>query len=182
MKWFWAILAPVAWPRAQPLGQSISLKFSMETRLESEYFEPLINFLTLLVQKLWSKINKSINYLINYSKIFTNLDHNFWTRSLSRSSKVSKDLDCSLESNKNFSEILKWPQNYFTYDVSHKKSTPPNQKIFLVQTTRLAASFGPLHSSLPLSAPELSARKALCNPVVLVWTAWFRPASKVLTI
>ena len=24
----------------------------------------------------------------------------------------------------------KWPQNYFTYDVSHKKSATPNQKIF----------------------------------------------------
>jgi len=30
------ILAHVAWPRAQPLGQSVSLKFSLETRLESE--------------------------------------------------------------------------------------------------------------------------------------------------
>jgi len=29
-------------------------------------------------------------------KIFINLDHNFWTRNPSRSSKVSKDLDCSL--------------------------------------------------------------------------------------
>jgi len=42
----------VAWPRAQPLGQSISLKFSLETRLESESFEPLIDFLAFLVQKL----------------------------------------------------------------------------------------------------------------------------------
>jgi len=55
------ILAHVAWPRAQPLGQSVSLKFSLETRLESESFEPLIDFLTFLVQKLWSKINKLIN-------------------------------------------------------------------------------------------------------------------------
>jgi len=52
------ILAHVAWPRAQPLGQSVSLKFSLETRLESMSFEPLINFLAFLVQKLWSKINK----------------------------------------------------------------------------------------------------------------------------
>jgi len=59
-------LAHVAWPRAQPLGQSVLLKFSLETRLES--FEPLIDFLALLVQKLWSKINKLINYLI--SQIF----------------------------------------------------------------------------------------------------------------
>jgi len=35
-----------------------------------------------------------------------NLDHNFWTWNPSRSSKVSKYLDCSLVSNKNFSEIL----------------------------------------------------------------------------
>ena len=40
----------------------------METRLESESFEPLIDFLAFLVQKLWSKINKLINYLI--SQIF----------------------------------------------------------------------------------------------------------------
>jgi len=32
-------VAHVAWPRAQPLGQSILLKFSLETRLESESFE-----------------------------------------------------------------------------------------------------------------------------------------------
>jgi len=55
-KWssFGVILAHVAWPRAQPLGQSVSLKFSLETRLESESFEPLIDFLVFLVQKLWS--------------------------------------------------------------------------------------------------------------------------------
>ena len=29
----------VAWPQAQPLRQSVSLKFSSETRLESESFE-----------------------------------------------------------------------------------------------------------------------------------------------
>ena len=34
------------------LGQSILLKFSLETRLESESFEPLIDFLAFLVQKL----------------------------------------------------------------------------------------------------------------------------------
>jgi len=50
---FGVILAHVAWPRAQPLSQSVSLKFSLETRLESESFEPLIDFLAFLVQKLW---------------------------------------------------------------------------------------------------------------------------------
>ena len=105
-KWssFWVILAHVTWPRAQPLGQSILLKFSLETRLESESFETLIDFLAFLVQKLWSKINKLINYLISH--VFTTFDHNFWTRNPSRSSKVSKESDCSLVSNKIFSEIL----------------------------------------------------------------------------
>jgi len=50
----------------------------------------------------------------------------------------------------------KWPQNYFTYDVTHKKSAPPNQKIFFrVQSTRLADLFEPLNSSLAQSAEEL---------------------------
>jgi len=49
---FEPILAHVAWPRAQLLGQSTLLKISLETRLESEFFEPLIDFLTFLVQKL----------------------------------------------------------------------------------------------------------------------------------
>jgi len=61
-------MAHVAWPKAQQLGQSVSLKFSLETRLESDSFKPLIDFLAFLVQKLWSKINKLINYPI--SQIF----------------------------------------------------------------------------------------------------------------
>ena len=66
-KWssFRVILAHVARPGAQPLGQGVLLKISVESRLESESFEPLIDFLAFLVQKLWSKINKLINYLIN---------------------------------------------------------------------------------------------------------------------
>jgi len=106
-KWssFGVILAHVAWSRAQPLGQSVSLQFSLETRLESESFEPLIDFLAFLGQKLWSKTNKLINYLISQI-FFTNLHHNFWTRNPSRSSKVSKDSDCSLVSGKNISKIL----------------------------------------------------------------------------
>ena len=67
-KWssFWVILAHVSWPRAQLVGQSVSLKISLETGLESESFEPLIDFLAFLVQKLWSKINKLTNYLIHW--------------------------------------------------------------------------------------------------------------------
>ena len=64
-KWssFRVILAHVAQPGAQLLGQSVSLKLSLESRLESESFEPFIDFLAFLIQKLWSKINKLINYL-----------------------------------------------------------------------------------------------------------------------
>ena len=46
---FWHMLPGLG---AQPLGQSVSLKFSLETRLESKSFKPLIDFLAFLVQKL----------------------------------------------------------------------------------------------------------------------------------
>jgi len=49
---FWLMLAHVAWPRAQPLGQSVLLKFSLVIMAESESFEPLIDFLAFLAQKL----------------------------------------------------------------------------------------------------------------------------------
>jgi len=50
-------LAGHMWPAGHGLSttaldQSILLKFSLETRLESESFQPLIDFLALLVQKL----------------------------------------------------------------------------------------------------------------------------------
>ena len=48
----WVILAHVTWPRTQLLSQSISLKFSLEIRLEFESFEPLMDLLAFLVQKL----------------------------------------------------------------------------------------------------------------------------------
>jgi len=47
-------------------------------------------------------------------------------------------------------------QNYFTYDVIHKNSATPNQKIlFRVQTRRLVHPFEPLNNSLAQSAEEL---------------------------
>ena len=51
-------LATLAHVRAQPLGQSILLKFSLETRLESKCFEPLIDFLAFLVRllSLWTAL------------------------------------------------------------------------------------------------------------------------------
>ena len=104
-KWgsFLAILAHVTWPRGQPLEGSILLKFSLETRLESEFFEPLIDFLAFLVQRLWPEINKIFDYLI--SRLLF-LGHNFWTQNPRKSSEVSKESDLSLVSNKNLSEIL----------------------------------------------------------------------------
>jgi len=55
--------------------------------------------------------------------------------------QVSKDSDFSLASSKNFSEILphngwhpgpgKVAKKSSTYDVTHKKTAPPKQKIFL---------------------------------------------------
>ena len=52
--------------------------------------------------------------------------------------------------------------------VTHKKSALPNpKKFFQVPTRRLAVSFEPLKNSLPLTAPQLRAPKAMCNPVVL---------------
>ena len=38
--------------------------------------------------------------------MFITLDHNSWTPNHSKSSKISKNSDCSLLSNKSFSEIL----------------------------------------------------------------------------
>ena len=61
---FLTISAHVAWPRDQLLDGSILLKFEWETRLESESFDPLIDFLTFLIQKLGYKTNKLISYLI----------------------------------------------------------------------------------------------------------------------
>jgi len=98
-------------------------------------------------------------------------DHNFWTRNPSRLSKVSKDSDCSLVPNKNFSEILtsnslgpgsdevgQGGLKVFHLWCHSQKIHTPNQKSFLVRTWRLAKSFELLNSSLPLLALELSAQ------------------------
>jgi len=71
-KWsnFLDILAHVTWPRAQPADQSTSLKVSLETWLESESFEPLINFFVFVIQKLGFKI-KLINQIFLLLYIIT---------------------------------------------------------------------------------------------------------------
>ena len=45
-------------PGRQPLGGSISLKFLLETRLQSESFDTLDDLLGFRVQKLWCKLVK----------------------------------------------------------------------------------------------------------------------------
>ena len=100
---FWLMLLSLG-PNCE--AKVFCYKFSLETRLESESFEPLIDFPAFMVKKLF-KINKLINYLIiRLIKYLFTLDHNFSTPNCNRSSKVSKKSDCSLVSNKNFSEIL----------------------------------------------------------------------------
>jgi len=94
------------------------------------------------------------------------LDHNFRTRSASKSIKVSKDIDSSLVSNENFSTLLLpsvWAQvryqqpkmaknTYLTYDIT-KKTKP--KMFFSLQTLRLSEAFEGLNSSRAQSAEEL---------------------------
>ena len=78
-------------------------------------------------------------------------------------------------------KLAKVIQKPSTYDVTCKKPTPPNQKIFFrVQTTRLAESFELLTGSVVLTGPEKFPHKAMCDPAVFAWTAWINPGSKVL--
>jgi len=48
-------------PGRQPLDGSISLKFLLETRLQSESFDTLDDLLGFRVQKLWSKVIKTFD-------------------------------------------------------------------------------------------------------------------------
>jgi len=45
-------------PGRQPLGGSISLKFLLETRLQSEFFDTKDDLLGFQVQNLWSELVK----------------------------------------------------------------------------------------------------------------------------
>ena len=79
-----------------------------------------------------------------HAKLFI-LDHNFWTRNAKTSIKGLKDSNLSLVGNVNFSKTLwlsgwalgqatwtKWPKNYLTHGVTHKKSATHNQKFFYI--------------------------------------------------
>jgi len=85
--------------------------------------------------------------------------------------KGSKDLDSSLVSNENFSETL-YPSGWALDQATWAEMTPkllhlwcqsqkihtPNQKILLVQSTRLADPFEPLNRALAQLAEELGRR------------------------
>ena len=61
---------------------------------------------------------------------------------------------------------MKWAkaaQKYYTYDITHKKNGPQKpQKLFSLQTQRIAESFEGLNSTLAHSATELCLCKATC--------------------
>jgi len=66
-KWktFWPPWPTLPGPRPKPLDGSISLKFLLETRLQSESFDNLDDLLGFRVQKLWYKILKLLtSYLV----------------------------------------------------------------------------------------------------------------------
>jgi len=51
-------LGPLTWPGGQRLDCSISLKFLLETRLQSESFDTLDDLLGFRVEKLWPEVMK----------------------------------------------------------------------------------------------------------------------------
>ena len=66
-KWrtFWTPWPTLPGPGRPPLGGSISLKFLLETRLQSESFDTLDDLLGFQVQKLWCKLVKIFDLLAN---------------------------------------------------------------------------------------------------------------------
>jgi len=53
------------------------------------------------------------------------------------------------------------------------------QKVFPLQTIRLAEPFQHLNSFLVFTAPELGSHKATCEQAIFAQTAWINPALKV---
>jgi len=96
-----------------------------------------------------------------------------------------KKPDCSLESNKNFSETLSsnsWrpgpgevarvTKMSSTYDVTDKKRASPKQKkFFQVKTTSLATCFDALTRSVTRTGVEIFLRKPTCESAVVMHTA-----------
>jgi len=169
----WKTLRP-PWPSSpgpgfKALDGNISLKFLLETRLQSDFFDTLDDLLGFRVQKLWSKVNKYLTkWLIKKLINLFILDYNFWTRNARKSIKGSKDSDSSLVANENFREIL-WPSSWALGQViwanmapkllhlwrHSQKSATPKQKIFC----RL--DDWPIHLS-PWTARAQSAEELWC--------------------
>ena len=122
------------------------------------------------------------------------LDHNFWTRNFSRSSKVSKDSDFSLLSNKNFSEIL--PSSslgpgevgqgglrvFHSQRHSQEICNPQPKKFFFVanyKTCQVFWAFEQLSNTYSARVTLAHSRKATCDPAVFVRTTCINPAVKV---
>jgi len=107
------------------------------------------------------------------------MNSSIWTKSVTQQ---SSKMDCSLVSNKNFSEILQasglgpGPSEV----VQGGTKNPQSKNIFQVQTTRLAESFELLTMSVALTGPEKYLRKATCNSAIFAWTTWINPGAKVL--
>jgi len=66
---------------------------------------------------------------------------------------------------------------FSTYDVTQKKSVPPTQKFFRMQTRRLAVSFETFTGSVAHTRPEKFMHKATCSLGIF---SQKRPDAKVL--
>jgi len=132
-----------------------------------------------LGQVTWAKMAPKLLHLWCHSQKICNPQPKkiFFCRNLSRSSKVSKDSDSSLVSNKNLSEIL--PSNDWRPKLGkvgqevlnlwhHSKEThnPQPKNFFQVQTTRLVASFDTSTRSVTHTGAEIFPCKATCDPAV----------------
>jgi len=89
--------------RSRPTKPILWIKVLLDSGLQNESVEPLIDFLAILVSKLWPNFRILIkeipeNYLPNSCNIW-NFWHNFGIRNARKSIKGSKDSYYSLESN-----------------------------------------------------------------------------------
>jgi len=119
---FWHIKITLPGPGRQPLDGSISLKFWLETRLQSWAFWYFGWPAGVSGSKVMIWVSKNIWLISKLINLFI-LDHNFWTRNARKSIKGSKDSDSSLVSNENFSEIL-WPSSWALGQATRAKMTP----------------------------------------------------------
>jgi len=122
------------------------------------------------------------------------LDHNFWTRNPSRSSKVSKESGCSLVSHKNFSEIL--PSNglgpgpgevgqgglkvLHLWCHSQKICNPQPKKIFLSTDYKTCWGFWAFDWACSGYQTGEIPTQSHCKPGVYARTTWINPDAKVL--